>query len=1015
MNNTDTRKVERKKDIAIVGLSGRFPQSADLAAFWKNLLAGKELIRLYHPEELKALGVDEKVIRHPNYIPVTSLLDHPESFDYNFFGYTKAEADVMDPQTRLMHEQVWWALEDAGCNPDEYKGKIGLYLSASDNMNWRAYTVLNPDHQVGLFMTTRLADKAFISTLVAYNLDLRGPGIYTDTACSSSLTSIHLACRSLLMKECSMALAGAVTVNTTNDKGYWHEEGMIFSKDGHCRTFDKDASGTIFGDGVAVIVLKRLEDAITDKDHIYAVIRATAVNNDGKRKVGYTAPSVNGQAECISMAHKIAGVDPSSVTYVETHGTATKLGDPIEIEALNKAFNYNTAHRCAIGSVKSNLGHLDAAAGVVAVIKTALSLKHRVLPPSINYKVPNPEINFASGPFYVNDKLQPWQRINEQVLRAGVSSFGIGGTNAHAILEEAPARESTPSAKAQLLVFSAKTITALNNYKQQLKDFIKENGAPVLQELAYTLQMGRKHFKYRDFLVCEEDTDLHAALTDLKPATGSRTVAKNIVFMFSGAGSQYFKMARQLYEQERYFKRLMDEGFELLERKTGRDFKKIMGYTEDAATGKTLINTALYMPVLFLVEYALARLLMRMGIQPGYMIGHSLGEYVAACLSGVFSFEDGLSIVMKRAELSETLGEGRMVSVELSAEQVRPYLTENLSIAAINTPDSCVISGPLADIKDLTGVLTLHNIPFTELKVTVAAHSAMFDAILDDYRKAFKHIPLSAPVLPFISNLSGKEITAAEATSVEYWVRHLRHTVNFLSGIHCLLEKGSANYIEIGSGGILTSFLKMHPLFQTNSLGINVLRHPKEAVNDYAFYLHALGKLWKNEVPVDWDVFNDHEKYNKISIPGYAFDKTNLRVRIDTFKQVTSGGAVFGAGNPGVAENKTPEEAPAGSAAYDVNENYVAPETEMEAALCELWQSFLPSGKIGIEDNFFDLGGNSLKAMTMLRRIEQQYNVQVDLKDLYARPTIKLLAEEINIATLLKSQKPKKETRSLKI
>lgn len=896
MSHTDKKQAERKKDIAIIGLSGKFPKSENIREFWDNLTGGKELIRHYHPDELKELGVDEKLIRDPDYIRSSALIDHPEHFDYTFFGYTKGEAELMDPQTRLMHEQVWWALEDAGCNTEEYSGKIGLYLSASDNLNWRAHTLLHPNSEVGSFMGRRLADKSFISTMVAYNLDLRGPVFYTDTACSSSLTAVHFACRSLLMKECSVALAGGASIITSKEKGYRYEEGMIASVDGHCRAFDKDASGTLFGEGIGVVVLKRMEDAILDNDHIYAVIRSTAVNNDGKRKVGYTAPSVNGQAECISLAHRIADVEPASISYIEAHGTGTRIGDAIEIEALNKAFNYDTGHRCAIGTVKSNLGHLDAAAGVAGLIKAALSLKNKVLPPSINFSHPHPDINFGSGPFYVNNKLQAWEPESQQVRRAGVSSFGIGGTNAHVILEENLQHIALPSVKShRLLVFSAKTTTALNNYQAKLKDFIQADEAADLSGLAYTLQKGRRHFQHRDFLVCDDEHKIFEELDNRKDThaagTNSRQVNKT-VFMFSGGGSQYFKMAAQLYQQESFFRALMDEGFEKLEVRTGRDFKKVMGYTGEEDT--ELINSIQCMlPALFLVEYSIAKLLIKNGIRPDYMIGHSLGEYVAACISGVFSFDDALDIVIKRGELTDRVPEGGMVGVELTEKDVRPYLTDHLSIAAINMHDSCVISGPKEDIRNFIAALIRDDISFTELKISVAAHSSMFDVILNDYREALQQIKLSVPQIPFVSNLSGKEITAAEATSPEYWVRHLRNTVNFFSGIGCLLEKGTANYIEVGSGGILTSFLKQHPLFQSYNLGVNVLKHPKEIYNDHAYYLHALGRLWKNGAAIDWDAFNDHKKYNKVAAPGYAFEKTALQVRVDPFRQMIAGGAVW--------------------------------------------------------------------------------------------------------------------------
>ncbi|PIF30218.1 acyl transferase domain-containing protein [Flavobacterium sp. 9] len=910
VNNNEVKRDQRKKDIAIIGLSGRFSQSNDIQSLWDNLIKGKELNHTPSPEELRKAGVSETLIDNPRYIFSKSHIENSESFDYSFFGYSKDEAELMNPQIRLMHEQVWLALEDAGCNPHEYSGKIGLYLAASDDLNWRSHALINPNSQVGDFMGTRLANKSFISTLISYNLDLKGPSYYIDTACSSSLSSIHIACRNLLLKECSIAVAGAACLMSTEDgdSGYLYEEGMVFSEDGRCRAFDKDSSGTFFGEGVGVIALKRWEDAIQDKDHIYAVIKGTAVNNDGKRKVGYTAPSIIGQAECIKLAHRIAGVEPESISYIEAHGTGTKLGDPVEIEALNKAFNYNINHRCAIGSIKSNLGHLDTVAGIVGVIKTALSLKNKTLLPSINYSSPNPEINFSSGPFYVNDKLQNWDRKNNELLRAGVSSFGIGGTNAHAILEEEPAAEvSIKKEGNKLLVFSAKTKTALLNYQNKLKDFIKEKDSLDLNNLAYTLQTGRKHFEYRNFLVCKNNAEAIEALENIAQKTPSEKTSggtKDLVFMFSGGGSQYYKMAWELYLNEPYFKEVMDQGFAVLKSKTGKEFEKIIGYWEDDNTDNDLINSIEYMlPILFLVEYALARLLMSIGIQPNCMIGHSLGEYVAACISGVFSFEDALDMVLKRGELTSRLPEGGMVGVELSAEKVQTYLTEKLSIATINMENSCVISGAKKDIIDFIKVLEQNDIDYTELKISIAAHSILLDEILDDYRKAIKDIQFHAPKIPFVSNLSGKEITAQEAVSPEYWVKHLRNTVNFLGGISYLLEKRNANYIEIGSGGILTSFLKQNKLFNKNSFGINLLRHPKEEANDHEYYLQSLGKLWQNGAAIDWNIFNVSDNQQKISAPGYCFDKTSLKVKVNPFQQMVDMGLLFDTGKSNLQDS----------------------------------------------------------------------------------------------------------------
>lgn len=893
------KKTISRKDIAIVGMSGRFAQSEDIGTFWKHLVNGQELVKIYNSTELQELGLDKDLIKNPNYVFANSLISNPENFDYSFFGYTKAEAKIMDPQTRLMHEYVWLALEDAACNPETYSKKIGLYLAASDNLNWRAHTLLNTTEEVSEFMATRMANKSFISTLISYNLNLRGPSLYLDTACSSSLTSIHLACRSLLMKECSMALAGASNIISTKELGYWYDENMISSKDGHCRAFDKDASGTFFGEGIGVVALKRLADAIEEKDHIYAVIKATAVNNDGNRKVGYTAPSIVGQAECIKLAQRIAGVEPENISYIEAHGTGTKLGDPVEIEALNKAFNYNTDHRCAIGSVKSNLGHLDTVAGVVGVIKTALAIENKMLPPSINYKSPNPDINFESGPFYVNDKLQKWERKDNDLLRAGVSSFGIGGTNAHVILEENDLEfeAATKKNETELLLLSARSKTALDNYRNKFIAFVKDNSNLKIRDLAFTLQEGRKHFEYKQIMLINTKENPIEQLKDstTKIVYSSTTKSKKTVFMFSGGGSQYYKMAYQLYQHIPFFKETMDHGFKLLKEYTGKDFIPIIGYGEAEKADHKLINDIKNMlPILFIVEYALARLLMYIGIKPDYMIGHSLGEYMAACISGVFTFEDALKIVIKRGELTAALPEGGMVGVELSATEVQQYLTDRLSIATINMDDSCVISGSKNDIIEFIEILKIKSISYTELKISIAAHSILLDEILEDYREALNQIKFSAPQIPFISNLNGREVTTEEVTSPEYWVKHLRNTVNFLEGISYLLNKVNANYIEIGSGGILTSFLKQNKLFQKKSFGINILKHPKEVNHDYEHYLKVIGKLWQHGATIDWSKVRDEKSGRKLSIPGYVFDKTKIVVKVDPSQQMTKGMGFIG-------------------------------------------------------------------------------------------------------------------------
>lgn len=871
-------KTSIKKEIAIVGISCRFPQSADLHSFWENLKNGNEMIRFYETDELSKLGVPAELIQSKNFIPAAADVENSGSFDFSFFGYTPEESAVMDPQIRVLHESAWNALEDAAINTDTYKGRIGSFFAAGDNPLWRAKVMLSPNDNVNPYTQKQLSNKNFISSLIAYNLNLKGPSYYLDTACSSSLASVHLACRSLLLKECSIALAGGVNISSSAATGYQFEQGMIFSDDGHCRPFDAQSSGTIAAEGVGVVVLKRLEEAINDRDHIYAVVKSSAINNDGHRKIGYTAPSVIGQYECISMAQKIAGVSPSQIEYIEAHGTATKIGDPIEIKALNKAFNNDTTHNCNIGSVKSNMGHSDAAAGIAGLIKTSLVLQNKSIPPSLHFKAANPEVEFDKGPFRVNTELKSWNKAEGQTRIAGVSSFGVGGTNVHAILEEAPVRESSGDSKRfQLITFSSRSTSAFERNASLIRDSIENHDKNLLPDIAYTLNTGRKGFEFRDFEIIDSTAEAFSRKT-LNPVSITR---ENVVFMFPGQGSQYFSMGKALYEEEPFFRETMDEGFEILTKLTATDYRRIIGYV--SGEDENLINETLHtQPVLFLLEFSLARLYQSWGVQPSMMIGHSLGEYVAACIAGVFSFEDGLKLVVERARLMSSVSRGSMLAVGIAANELE--IPGELSVAAVNTPDSCVVSGPESAINGLLRSLEQKNIPSRILKTSHAFHSGMMDGILDEFRSVVKDISLNAPEIPFISNLTGKAINGNEAVSCDYWVKHLRSTVLFSSGIQQLGDVPNTLFLELGPGRTLSGLIRqIHPSADNTSI-LSTLKTAQENTDDRFNVLNTLGILWKHKVLVEWPDYYKYEKRNKLPLPHYSFDIFQFPSKIDLGK-----------------------------------------------------------------------------------------------------------------------------------
>ena len=873
-------------EIAIIGISCRFPESDDHRQFWENLRNGREMIRTFTEEELRKRGVPETWLQNKSFVRSDGYLSDKNHFDHSFFGYSTEEASYMDPQIRLFHEICWSALEDAGYSSLSDTKKIGLFAGASTNDNWKIHVrIKSGKASLDPFYLNMLMSQNFISTLVSYKLNLRGPSYYVDTTCSTSLSAVHLACRSLLTKECALALAGGVCISTVKRKGYIYRENMIVSSDGHCRAFDKDASGAISGEGAGVVVLKRLQEAIKDNDHIYSVIRASSVNNDGSNKVGYTAPGVNGQADCIAGAQKLAGIDPRGITYIESHGTGTKLGDPVEIKGLNKAFGVGgDAKYCAIGSVKTNIGHLDTAAGVAGLIKTALALKHKQIPPSLHFKEANPDIDFAGGPFYVNAQLQEWKRTGDAPLRAGVSSFGIGGTNAHAVLEEAPDEQPAPAGRDyKILTLSARSQDSLLRYTRLLKDFLHRHPSLDEADMAYTLQLGRKHFSWRLALVFRNKQELVELLDNKKAGeqpVKSREPGNAVVFMFPGQGSQYVNMAKGLYHSEPSFRQLMNEGFAITQRLTGEDLSQIL-FCEDTTTLK--INQTIYtQPILFLVEYSLARLLMSVGIQPAWMIGHSIGEYVAACISGVFGLEDALKLVVKRAALMNAVAPGSMLSVAISSKQAAGYLDSNVSLAAVNGPSQVVLSGDTISIEALATRLLELDIPCVLLHTSHAFHSSMQQEIIEPFMRHAAQVTFCKPVIPFISNVTGTFITEQQACSPAYWAQHLLQTVQFGEGLQTLLSvKPDPLFIECGPGHSLSALLKQQ---QPAALPITLMRSIKQTGDDEKYFAKAIAVLWARGATINWRDYYGQEKRRRVSLPTYSFEPVVYPVEVNPFE-----------------------------------------------------------------------------------------------------------------------------------
>ncbi|HMR83131.1 MAG TPA: aminotransferase class III-fold pyridoxal phosphate-dependent enzyme [Niabella sp.] len=874
-------------DIAVIGMECNFPGANTVEAFWEVLKNGKETTTFFLPEEIDA-AVPVILKSNTSYVKARGILDQADHFDAAFFGISPRLAELMDPQHRLFLEISRNLLEKTGYLSDKTTSVTGVFSGCNTNTYFNNNVVWHKDkiEIQGNIPVVSVSDKDYISSRVSYQLNLSGPAVNVNTACSTSLVAIVQAVESLRAGQCDTAIAGGAAITVPVNSGHLYEEGSILSADGHCRPFDAAAKGTVFSDGVGAVLLKRLEDAVADGDTVYAVIKGVGINNDGGNKGSFTAPSAEGQASAILMALEDAKADPAYISYIEAHGTATPLGDPIEVEGLKLAFGkQEKIQYCSIGSVKSNFGHLTYAAGVAGFIKTVLSLYHRQLLPSINFTKPNPHIDFASSPFIVNDQLKEWK--SEQKRMAGVSSFGVGGTNAHVVLEEYESDESLAAVEKsvgkepQLVCWSAHQAESMVAYAGKLSDFLKAHPEVDLEALAYSINTTRQELAVRNFIVARDNKDLLSQLMEVGVISGSSHHVKeknnNIVFLFPGQGNQYPNMGRELYECEEIYKAAVDECAVILQQYMGEDIRNVIFVDHaDEAAAEKLKDTRYAQPAIFTTSYALAKLYISWGIKPVAFAGHSVGEFVGAHLSGIFSLDDVLRIVAERGRLISTLPAGSMLSVRASEEKVKRLLPQELAIAAQNATELCVVSGETAAVNNFSAKLTEEGIINKPLKTSHAFHSAMMDPIVPLLQAVVETATMNVPQIPILSTVTAGWLKDSEAASASYWANHARATVQFGKALKTIQQDLNPLFLETGPGASSSIFVKQ------NGIGNNAfptLTANARLTGEVIAAKSALGKLWQHGAEIDWNNVYKGKSHRLLqNIPTYAYNKKRFWV-----------------------------------------------------------------------------------------------------------------------------------------
>lgn len=966
---------ENNYEVAIVGISARYPKSPNVAAFWDNIEHGRDCITR-EPEKNKE-----------PYVAAYGKIDNIKEFDADFFGMNQREAAIADPQQRFLLEGVYEALEDAGYNSLRYSGKIGLYSSCDEHIYvWNCIQQEQGSWYQNYELSKIYADGTF-NTQIAYKLNLQGPAVLLKYACASSLTAVHYAYQGLLNYECDMAIAGGVSIEPEQEGYYCYD--ATLSRSGYTRTFDANADGFVPGAGQGVIVLKRLEEAIEDHDHIYAVIKGTNVNNDGNRKAGLPAPSVQGQEEAILDVLDLAGVSADDVDYFETHGTATVLGDSVELRALKNVFDGRASKdKVYIGSVKTNIGHTNVASGIANVIKVALMMQHNKLVPSLYYETPNDELTEADCPLEVIQTSGPWPREKRAV--AGVSAFGLGGANAIAVLAQAPEiKRKEEIKKSHVFVLSGKTQKALEENAVNLAKYL-ENNEISLEDAAYTLQVGRGEFKYRKSFVADCRESLRVALK--KPmAVKGQDGRKKIVFVFSGSGSQGETIGKECYLSFPVFKEAVDQCFHYAGKILGEDLHEdFLQYEEKKAEFEQ--NPKKGMILTFTIGYALAKLWESIGVIPDVILGHSLGEYIGASIAGIFTIEEAMTVIAKRAELFDKLPEGTMLNVALSKEEIEPLLPKGVSIGAENDKKRVMLTGLKEDVEQIYPVLKEKKILYSKLGVNRAGHCDSVNMIRDEFKEVLSKVKFAPANIPIVSSYLAKYTDNSEMETADYWLEQMSHPVAFYDSVQMLAKEDNVCFLEIGSSSQMTMLIRKSIKGNSSKIAVSSLAETKTDDAREGF-LTAVGKLWEAGLQIKWEACYENLPY-RISLPTYAFQRKSYW----RYKKIFRNEENF--------EIKTDNETES-SIEQEINPKQDC-RNAMDQTIISIFKEVLGLEQISIYENLYELGFDSLSTVLITSKIERSIGEKITMNEIYSVTTI------LEISDLLTAKvEAKKKTKDV--